>query len=74
MTVILTFYWAASRALTQEAPAPQITNPLPVMKGQIGKSKPQPNSSSSGYSPLNPTDLPGVLFALQASADRGQIK
>lgn len=73
MTAILTFFWAASKALTQEASAPQIVNPLPVMKGQIGKGKPQAGSSFSGYAPLNPTKLPGVLFALRAPGVREPI-
>lgn len=68
MTAILTLVWAASKALMLEEPAsPPITNPLPVMKGQIGKSKPARAGSApvSGYAPLNPASLPGVLFAIK---------
>lgn len=71
MTAILTFLWAASKALTQEASAPQIANPLPVLKGQIGKGKSQQSVPLTGFSPLNPAKLPGVLFALKPSAERG---
>ncbi len=68
MTATLTLFWAASKALMQEAPAPQITNPLPVLKGQIGKIKPQASNPLDGYAPLDPARMPGVLFAMQSIA------
>lgn len=73
MTAILTFFWAASKALTQDAPAPPVANPLPVMRGQIGKGKPVAGAPQSGYAALNPAQLPGVLFALKPPAARDTI-
>ncbi len=73
MTAVFTFLWMTSKVLGLED-SPQITNPLPVMKGQIGRGSASPSGSSSiktktddGFAPLNPAELPGVLFAITGS-------
>lgn len=69
MTAVFTFLWMTSRAVGLEE-APRLTNPLPVMKGQIGRGHggavPKPDAAD-GFAPINPTGLPGVLFALNGA-------
>jgi type II secretory pathway component GspD/PulD (secretin) len=70
MTAVFTFLWMTSKAIGLDE-TPRLTNPLPVLKGQIGRG---PSTSSvkreaaDGYAPLNPAGLPGVLFALNGTA------
>lgn len=71
MTAFLTLLWVGAISQNQELAEPHITNPLPVLKGQIGKGragkgKPAASAPSSGYAPLNPAQLPGVSFALRS--------
>lgn len=70
MTAVFTFLWMTSKAIGLDD-TPRLTNPLPVMKGQIGRG---PSTASAkrdaadGFAPLNPAGLPGVLFALNGTA------
>lgn len=66
MTAMLTLLWVGAISQNQELAAPPITNPLPVLKGQIGKGRARVSAPPSGYAPLNPTLLPGVSFALKS--------
>lgn len=71
MTAFLTLLWVGAISQNQDLAAPLITNPLPVLKGQIGRGqngtgKTRSAPLGSGYSPLNPALLPGVSFALKS--------
>lgn len=69
MTAVFTFLWMTSKAIGLDD-TPRLTNPLPVLKGQIGRGQSTSSvkrEAADGYAPLNPAGLPGVLFALNGT-------
>lgn len=68
MTPILTVFWLGAASQLQSAALPEVINPLPVLKGQIGKGKARVAPPPSGFVPVNPALLPGVTYTLRPSA------
>lgn len=69
MTAVFTLMWMTSKAIGLDD-TPRLTNPLPVLRGQIGHGRSSSASQAEkadGFAPLNPAGLPGVLFAINGS-------